>query len=301
MKRIAVIGSLNVDYVAYVDRPPKVGETVLSRSFQMVPGGKGANQAYAIGRMGGSVTMFGAVGRDGNAASELDNLRSAGVDVTHVAQLDAHTGIALISVGASGDNSIVVAQGANALVDRAYIDAHLASLAECDIIVFQLEIPLDTVVYAALKLKAMGKTILLDPAPAPHSLPDELLRNVDYLKPNETELATLTGLEGNLRLACGALLDKGVGCVLASRGEQGVLMAEPSGLRSFDAVRVRAVDTTAAGDSFTAAFAYGLSMDWNPEKAIRFAIQVAAVVVQRKGAQTSIPTHEEIRGLYAED
>jgi ribokinase len=293
---------MNVDYVAYISQAPQMGETVLSEHFEIVPGGKGANQAYAIGCMGAQVAMFGAVGHDANAELELNNLKKAGVCVSAISSMDAHTGIAMIAVNESGNNSIIVSQGANSLVTREYIDSILSVLQQYDIVVFQLEIPIDTVIYAAKTLRKMGKTIILDPAPAPGPLPSELLQCTDFIKPNEIELAKLTGIaniQDNLELACKKLLLQGAGCVLASIGAGGVFMASQEGkCKLYPVKKVEVVDTTAAGDSFIAAFTYALSMDCTLDIAIRFANEVATIVVQRKGAQTSIPTSDEIHAIW---
>lgn len=295
MKKIAVVGSLNMDYVAYVERAPRAGETVLSRGFECSPGGKGANQAYALGKMGAEAAMFGAVGKDGNGDMLLDNLRSVKVDVSHVMRTQEPTGTALITVDQStGDNCIVVAQGANNKVTCQYIDSVLEELLAYDIVIFQLEIPLETVVYAAARLKERKKTVILDPAPAPGPLPDELLKRVDYLKPNETELEALSGIAGDVEKACERLTEAGASCVLASLGEKGVYMADETGGRLYGTRPVEPVDTTAAGDSFTAAFAYALAEGNTLDAAIGFAQRIAGIVVQRPGAQASIPDREEI-------
>lgn len=297
VKRIAVIGSLNVDYVSYVDRLPKIGETIQSEHLDIVPGGKGANQAFALGRMGAPVTMFGAVGMDANAETELESLRLAGVDLSHIARVKAPTGIAAITVIPDGDNSIIVSPGANSCVDIAYIDAKMHVLQQCDIILFQLEVPLETVVYAIEKLKGMGKVIVLDPAPAVAAFPLDLLKYVDYIKPNETELSALTGIteiSGRMEEACDLLLAHGAGCVLASIGPQGVMVkkqAEAS--RVYGAHKVHVLDTTAAGDSFTAAVAYALANNRGIDEAVIYANEIAAYVVQRKGAQSSMPSKSE--------
>lgn len=298
MKKIAVVGSLNMDYVAYVERAPRAGETLLSRRFECSPGGKGANQAYALGKMGAAAAMFGAVGEDGNGDMLLNNLRSVNVDISHVMRTQEPTGIALITVDEStGENRIVVTQGANNQVTCRYIDSVLKELLTYDIVIFQLEIPLETVVYAAARLKEQKKTVILDPAPAPGPLPDELLKAVDYLKPNETELEILSGIAKDVEKACEKLTEAGALCVLASLGEKGVYLADNTGGRLYGTRPVEAVDTTAAGDSFTAAFAFALSEGKNVDAAIDFAQKVAGIVVQRPGAQTSIPHREEIDQL----
>lgn len=302
MKNIVVLGSLNADYVLEVQHMPAVGETVLSDGLAVVPGGKGANQAFALGRMGAQVTMLGMVGLDGNGELELENLRRAGVDVSRVARGTKPTGLAVVTINAQGDNSIIAAQGANLEVDKDYIDANRDVLQKADLLLMQLEIPLETVLYAAQTAKQLGKTVILDPAPVPEALPDELLRCVDYLKPNELELAALTGAPDvleDLHGACGALRQRGAGTVLASLGSKGAYVlsdAIPGEL--FPGQPVEVVDTTAAGDSFTAAVAYALSRQVDLRQAVLFANRVAAVVVTRKGAQTSIPTQSEIEALW---
>ena len=298
MGRVAVIGSLNVDYVSYVEEFPKAGETVFAVRLKIAPGGKGANQAYTLARMGADVAMFGALGKDANAEIERKSLERAGVDISRVIDVDAPTGLATIVVDSSGENCIISALGANMLVSADYIAANLPYLEQFDIIIMQLEIPIEAVTFAAAKLKAMGKTIILDPAPAPESLPDELLKNVDYIKPNESELFKLTGI-ADIESACDALLSRGVGCVLASLGSAGVFIKR-AGCESMrlTSENVKAVDTTAAGDSFLAAFTFAVAEGTDVEKAGRFANAVAAIVVQREGAQESIPSYAEIEPIW---
>ncbi|MET1152842.1 PfkB family carbohydrate kinase [Arthrobacter sp.] len=304
MKKIAVIGSLNVDYVAYVRRQPRMGETTLASHLEIVPGGKGANQAFVLGRMGAEVAMFGAVGDDANGALELQSLASTGVDVSHVRRLADPTGMALVTVDAQGDNCIVVAPGANGQVTTGYIDDMMEILSTFDIIVLQLEIPLDTVSYAARVLSAQGKTVILDPAPAPGVLPDELIGNVDIITPNRSELALLTAtdaVETDLEAALGTLTAQGARCVVASVGESGVVVAEPGGERThYGAERVPVVDTTGAGDSLTAALAFGLATGLDVGRSVRFGNRVAASVVQQRGAQKAIPSAAELYEIWAD-
>ena len=192
MKKILVIGSLNMDFVAGVSHIPTVGETILAENFELVPGGKGANQSYAIGKMHGNVAMLGMVGQDTYGERLCENLESVGVDVSRVRKLSGvSTGIAVIGVIPEGDNSILVVSGANAHVDKSYIMENMDLLEASDIIVVQLEIPLETVMYAVKEARKRGKTVILDPAPAVSDLPDELFACVDVIKPNETELAIL--------------------------------------------------------------------------------------------------------------
>lgn len=304
MSSIVVVGSMNVDYVMDVDHMPVAGETILSSGFSIIPGGKGANQAFALGRMGAQVTMLGMVGNDQNGAIELDSLSNAGVCLSHVGRADQPTGLALIPIDRSGENMIIVIPGANNAVTPAYIDAHRDVILQSDIVLLQLEIPMETVIHTARLAKEAGKIVILDPAPASGPLPGALLKNLDYIKPNVLELAVISGCAQGIPLdveaACARLLHQGVGCVLASLGDRGVFIsgkgAPPT---TIPARAVSAVDTTAAGDSFIAAVAFALAGGKEIVEAVRFANDVAAIVVQRRGAQTSIPTRAEIEALYA--
>lgn len=285
--------------VVNVDHTPNVGETILSDGMDMVPGGKGANQACALGRLGADVSILGAVGNDMYAKKELDSLRDSGVNVNHVIQRkEGNTGIALIAVNKNGDNSIVVISGTNATVSEKDIDDNIELIQESDIIIFQLEIPVNTVIYAAKKAKELGKTVILDPAPVPREFPNELFQYVDVIKPNETELKMLTGFgdsEEELNQAAELLKSRGVKDVLVTLGEKGVYVnSQKKGISQIPAVKVQAVDTTAAGDSFTAALAIMLAEGKSLEEASEFANYVSAIVVTRKGAQSSIPTREEV-------
>ncbi len=302
MKKVVVIGSMNMDYVINVPHAPTDGETILCERFETFPGGKGANQAYVLGKLGGEVAMLGAVGQDAPGQSLCHNLQSVGVDTSRVKHLpDMTTGMAFITVDAQGENRIVVVQGANMAVDIPYIDANMDLLAASDIVLLQLEIPLETVVYAAEKAKALGKTLILDPAPARTDIPESLYQNLDFIKPNEVELATLVenpdaacSLESSVK----QLQDRGVKNVVVSLGEKGVFLRDSQGRTvSFPADhRVQAVDTTAAGDSFTAALAYGLSNGRQLTDAVKLAVRVSNIVVTRKGAQASIPHMWEVEG-----
>lgn len=299
MDKILVIGSLNVDMVVNVDHAPVVGETVLSDRLTLVPGGKGANQACAAGRLGAGVSMLGAVGNDSYADMELESLDSAGVDVSHIIRKDGEsTGLAMITVNAQGDNSIVVVAGANGSLSPEDIDRNLELLKAADILILQLEIPLDTVLHAAKAAKTLGKKVILDPAPVPVAFPEELYAYVDIIKPNETELSRLTGLDctgDNIQEGARLLREKGVKEVLVTLGEKGVYIdSDVCGKHAIPAYKVEAVDTTAAGDTFTAALAMMLAQGKNVSEAARFANLASAIVVTRTGAQSSIPTLEEM-------
>lgn len=300
MQKILVVGSLNMDLVAYVEEMPAKGETVLSKSFGRAPGGKGANQAYAVGRLGAQVSMIGAVGNDENGLLLIDNLKKANVDVRAVTILEeAPTGCAHIAVDRHGNNSIIVIPGTNSLLTPAILDKHICRFDECGIVMLQLEIPIETVLYAAKLAKERGKTIILDPAPAVKDIPQELFQMVDIIKPNEGELATLTGMRADtaehIDAASRRLLDRGVKAVIVTLGERGAMLVTSEGCDAYPVGAVDVVDTTAAGDSFIAALAYALSDGMDMACAIRTANEVSSIVVTRKGAQSSIPTMEEVR------
>ncbi|WP_428770761.1 ribokinase [Treponema sp. HNW] len=297
MKKILVIGSLNVDMVVNVPHMPVAGETILAGNMELVPGGKGANQAYAAGRLGACVTIFGAVGADSYADIEKKSLASAGVDTSHLLVREGKsTGLAWITVNDEGDNSIVVIPGANATLTERDITDNESLLRDCDILLCQLEIPLKTVVRAAKLAKEFGKTVVLDPAPVPREFPEELFSYVDIIKPNETEAAQLLGQPvKNYEEASDKLRAKGVKNVLITLGPKGAYInSETEGKHLIPVRPVSVVDTTAAGDSFTAALAVRLAAGSSLVQAVRYANEVATIVVTRKGAQTSIPSADEV-------
>jgi ribokinase len=307
MPKILVIGSLNMDYAVYVDHIPLAGETILASDFFVNPGGKGANQAYAAAKLGGSectAAMLGAVGDDADGAALLKNLSCAGVDVNPViVHKGTHTGVALITVSGAGENTIAVSPGANAALTEAHIEQNAALIAASDVVVMQMEIPFPVIVRAAKTAKALGKIVFLDPAPVPKIFPAELFEFVDFIKPNETELASLaaqlgiTGDSAQCDIVAGAaaLRKKGISCVLVSRGKDGVYIdSAHEGTHTVAPPDVHAVDTTAAGDCFTAAFAVRLACGDSVLDAARFANKAAALSTTKKGAQSSIPSLEEV-------
>lgn len=286
-----------MDMVVKVPHMPAAGETILAGNMELVPGGKGANQAYAAGRLGARVTMFGAVGSDSYADIEKNSLASAGVDTSRLLMREGKsTGLAWITVNEAGDNSIVVIPGANATVTEQDIADNEALLRDCDILLCQLEIPLKTVVYAAKRAKELGKTVVLDPAPVPQEFPEELFSYIDIIKPNETEAAQLLGASVNgYEEASDKLRAKGIKNVLITLGPKGAYInSETEGKHLMPVRQVPVVDTTAAGDSFTAALAVRLAAGSSVVQAVRYANEVAAIVVTRKGAQTSIPSADEV-------
>ena len=286
-KKILVIGSLNMDMVIPVKELPQRGETILGGSPDYIPGGKGANQACAAGKLGGSVTMLGKVGKDAMGRTLKENLAAAGVDVSPVEETsDAPTGMAVIYVSETGSNSIVV-----------ILQANEDLIAASDIIVLQLEIPYEAVFRAIELAKKHRRLVVLNPAPAPDSLPPEVISKLDYFTPNETELARIAGLPvGGVEEAIAAgkkLVSQGVGTVLATLGEAGALLVTSQEAKVIPTLRVKVVDTTAAGDTFNGAFVTALAEGMDEAAAITFGNKAAAISVTRKGAQTSIPTRAE--------
>lgn len=301
MKNILVIGSLNLDTVIEAPKMPKAGETISGTGVSQVPGGKGANQAYAAGKLLGTVKMIGAVGDDTPGQILVKNLESVGVDTSSISVIPGGTtGQAFITVDENGENSIIIIAGTNGEVTEELVQKHMADIEKADIVIMQLEIPLKTVEYVKDLAVGLGKTVILDPAPAVPNLPDSFWKGIDYIKPNETELSILAGRPLNnmeeIRDGARAMLDKGVKNVLVTLGGEGCLFVTGESEEYYPACKVEAVDTTAAGDSFTAAFALALSRGQSSGDAIRFGQKVSAIAVTRKGAQTSIPSPEEIVG-----
>lgn len=299
MGKILVIGSLNVDMVMKVDHMPVAGETILCDGMKLVAGGKGANQACAAGRLGTDVIMLGAIGNDAYGEMQRQSLLQSGVDVSGLlTKENVSTGTAFITVNKEGNNSIVVVQGANAQFTPEDIEAHRNLIEECEIVILQLEIPVDTVLYAVKLARKLGKIVLLDPAPAPEHFPEELYQYIDIIKPNESELSRLTGIadaQNHLEEAVQILKDHGVKNVLVTLGGEGAYLdSENKTAVHIPAKKVKVVDTTAAGDSFTAALVAMILDGKTLEEAAEFANQVSAIVVTREGAQDSIPTLQEV-------
>jgi ribokinase len=308
MTGIVVVGSLNMDFVVAVDRLPAPGETVLGRDFQMIPGGKGANQACAAAKLGANsvtVRMVGRVGYDVFADHLKASLSAAGVDVSAVHATRAQaTGVALIWVDGSGQNSIVVASGANHALAASETEAMRPVFRGSRFVLFQLESPLDTVAVALKLARQEGARTILDPAPA-QALPAELLANVDILTPNETEASILLGLppgrvsgDAAPALARG-LRERGPAAVVLKLGEQGCFYGDGEAEIFSSGFKVTARDTTAAGDTFNAALAVALAEDRGIEDALRFANAAAAISVTRLGAQSSVPSRTEVDALLA--
>jgi len=308
MTSIVVVGSLSMDFVVGVDRLPAAGETVLGRDFQMVPGGKGQNQAFVAAKLGGNsvqVKMVGRVGHDTFGDQVKANLAAAGVDVSALNSARSHpTGIALIWVETSGQNAIVVAPGANHALLAAEVEAMRPVLRGARYVLFQLESPLDTVA-AALKLaRAEGAKTILDPAPA-QPLAGELLADVDVLTPNESEALLLVGrAPGRIAMSdapelARALLARGPRAVVLKLGDQGCFYCAQDHELVCCGFAVNAVDATAAGDTFNAALAVALAEDRPLPDALRFANAAAAISVTRIGATSSAPSRMETDAFLA--
>lgn len=291
-----------MDFVVEINKMPLPGETILGKSFSLVPGGKGANQAYAIGKLGANVVMLGAIGNDQYGNKLLENLSSANVNIKNIIKLNnENTGCAFINVDENGENSIIVISGANGKITADIINNNIELIDKADIIVMQLEIPIKIVELIAKIAKEKGKTIILDPAPAVPNLNESLLTNIDIIKPNETEIQILTGIkitsEEDIIKAGKLLISKGVKNVIVTLGESGSILITNENVKYFSSPKVNVVDTTAAGDSFTAGLVKSLSENKSIDESIKFGHIVAALAVTKKGAQTSIPDMIEIKNF----
>jgi ribokinase len=288
---ISVIGSINMDLVYRVPHIVKEGETLHSSSHSVHYGGKGANQAVTASQLGANVSFIGKVGKDGFGQQAKDNLANNGVNIAAI-QEEGTTGQALIQVADSGENSIVLFPGANFLVTPEQIEQDSDVIRNSDVILFQLEIPLNSIERAIQIAADSGKIVILNPAPA-KKLPDSLLKKVSILTPNETELALLTGIEPTseekLAAACQVLLDKGIGTVIVTLGSKGAFYMNKVEYGWVEAIKVDAIDTTGAGDAFNGALAVSICLGKSISEAVRTATEVAAYVVTKIGAQQEFP------------
>ncbi|MER6330261.1 ribokinase [Streptomyces sp. NPDC001034] len=302
---LLVVGSANADLVIGVERRPAAGETVLGGDLSTHPGGKGANQAVAAARLGARTALLARVGDDGHGRLLLDSLRSAGVDPAGVLTGGAPTGVALITVDPSGDNSIVVSPGANARLTPADVRAAEGLLRSSRVVSAQLEIPLETVVEVVRNLPA-GTRFVLNPSP-PRPLPAEVLAACDPLIVNEHEARVIlgdsdsdsgadagTGIGEDPGDWARGLLAMGPRSVVVTLGAEGALVYDGSGATRVASVKVDAVDTTGAGDAFTAALAWRLGAGAGLAEAAAYAARVGAAAVTKPGAQESYPTAEEV-------
>lgn len=300
---ITVAGSINMDLIFRTARWPKPGETIMGRGFSTAAGGKGANQAVAAARLGAQVRMIGRTGRDGYGAELCAGLAREGIDVSAVRTDEAATGVALIAVADDGQNSIIVASGANMQVSADDVEAAREGLQHSAALLLQMEIPLEANRCAIELARAAGVLVIFNPAPA-QPLPAEWLSLVDYVIPNETEAGVLSGIAVTDLAAAGqaarALRAKGAPVVIITLGAQGALVADGSGEHYVAPFKVNAVDTTAAGDAFVAGFAVALSEGRGLRDAVRFGNATGALAATMLGAQPSLPKREAVEKLLAQ-
>ena len=282
---IYIVGSLNMDLCIEAPYMPKEGETLTGSGFIMNGGGKGANQATAAAKLGGNVAMCGAVGGDLFGETLIKNLSAAGADVSHIKKCnDASTGIAVIVI-TGGNNRIILEKGANALLTEADIDEFLKTAKEGDIYLTQLENPIDIIGYGLKQAKAKGMFTILNPAPANRDI-SAYFGYVDLITPNETELEIFGGKD--------ALFDSGIKKIVTTLGSRGYEIADKEGAKIYPCRKIKAVDTTAAGDTLCGGLAVGLSEGMKLEEACAFGSKAASIACTRKGAQQSIPTRKEV-------
>ncbi len=285
MKRIFVVGSLNYDLVINAPYMPIGGETIKGSDFMTNPGGKGANQAYACGKLGGEIYMCGAVGNDSFGEALLKSLEGVGVNTDSIKKVDGvSTGVAVIVV-TEGENRIIIDSGANACVNESDIDAFLEKASEGDIFLTQLENPIEAVGYALKRANEKGLLVLLNPAPASRDI-IKYLKYVDIITPNETELEILGGKQ--------ALFNEGITTVITTLGSKGYEIATKAGASIYPCIKVKAVDTTAAGDTASGGLAVKLAEGKTIEEAMAFGSLAASIACTRRGAQMSVPNLEEI-------
>ena len=298
MKKIIVIGSSNVDMVVRTSHLPAPGETILGGEFFMNQGGKGANQAVAIKRLGGNLIFMAKLGNDVLGRQSVGYFKKEGIDTRYIAlDEDSASGVSLICVDDHAENSIVVASGANMLLNEQDVDKMLEEMCEGDILLMQLEIPLQTVEYAARKAFGKGVKVVLNPAPA-RSLPKELFRHLYMVTPNRIEAEMLTGIkianDADVEKVAEEICAMGVKNVIITLGSKGCLIREEGVSYRIDAFKVEPIDTTAAGDTFNGALCVGLSEGMDLKQAAVMASKASSIAVTRMGAQSSIPYREEL-------
>ncbi|MGL5947848.1 MAG: ribokinase [Aeromonas sp.] len=303
MRRLVVLGSVNADHVLRVPTFPRPGETLTGHSYQVVPGGKGANQAVAAARLGATVDFIARIGQDPVGQAMRQGFAADGIEVSGVL-CDEHlpTGIAIIYVNDAGENSIGISAEANSRLTAAAVRTHSDVISAADTLLLQLETPLDGVMEAARIAQESGTRVVLNPAPA-KPLPADLLARVDLITPNQTEAQMLTGIcvtdEASARDAAAALHAMGIAQVMITLGAQGVYCSDASDARLIPGFRVQALDTTAAGDTFNGAFLAASLSGQAFAPAVRFAHAAAALCVTRAGAQSSIPSSSEVQAFLA--
>ncbi len=295
MKKLVVIGSSNMDLVVSTEHFPLPGQTVMGKKFMTNFGGKGANQAVAASLLGGDVIFICKVGNDNYGREMIEKFQKDGIDTQYVTTTDqAATGIAVITVDANGENTIVVASGANGLLKSEDIRNAEPAISQADVLLMQLETPVEPLCTAARIAHEKGKYVILNPAPAPKApLPSDLLRHIDLIIPNETEATSITGVEisdlQSAERALEALKKLGAKDAMITLGEKGVLANDDGKVKLFPACKVQAIDTTAAGDTFCGALSVAICQGREMKEAIAFANKAAAYTVQHEGAQCAMP------------
>lgn len=301
-KKIVVVGSSNTDLTVKVDHFPLPGETLIGDNFITAQGGKGANQAVAVARLGGDASFVCCLGDDAFGNQSLELLKKEGMDTRHIRLIKgASSGVALIPVDKKGENTIIVASGANAMLSVDDIKNAEQDIKDAGILLMQLETPIPALIYAARIAHENGVKVILNPAPFPKNpLPKELLENIDIIIPNETEAAYMAGEqitdEQSALSVIRKIQDLGVGNVIVTVGSKGAYTLEDSKLINVPAFPVKAVDTVAAGDTFCGALCVALSKGFSMSDAIRIGNKAASIAVTRIGAQPSVPTREEVFG-----
>lgn len=305
MKKILCMGSINMDLVMYAEKLPVSGQTLVTDNFQTFPGGKGGNQSVAASMLGGDVRFLTKLGDDAFSEQLTQGQQSHGVCMDYVLQEKGKTaGIAMIMVDKSGQNSILFTPGANALLKPEDVSKHMDAFNGCDILLITMEISPETVYEAIRIAKSRGMLVVLDPAPVPSlPIPHEIAQMVDYVKPNETEAEAITKIavtdEQQARKTLKALREYGFKHPILSLGKQGILTYVQDEFFREAVIDLPVLDTTAAGDVFLGAFVAALSRDESFVECLRFGQTAASLSITRKGAQTSIPTLEEVKELYA--
>ena len=301
-KKIVVVGSSNTDLTVKVDHFPLPGETLIGDNFITAQGGKGANQAVAVARLGGDASFVCCLGDDAFGNQSLELLKKEGMDTRHIRLIKgASSGVALIPVDKKGENTIIVASGANAMLSVDDIKKAEQDIKDAGILLMQLETPIPALIYAARIAHENGVKVILNPAPFPKNpLPQELLENIDIIIPNETEAAYMAGEqitdEQSALSVIRKIQDLGVGNVIVTVGSKGAYTLEDGKLINVPAFPVKAVDTVAAGDTFCGALCVALSKGFSMSDAIRIGNKAASIAVTRIGAQPSVPTQEEVFG-----
>ncbi len=292
-KKILVIGSSNTDMTIKADRLPAPGETILGGEFVMGRGGKGANQAVAASRLGGDVTFVCKVGKDLFGKESVESYKRETIDTEHILYSERSSGVALIMVAEDGENCISVASSANDDFSVEDVESLRGLICSSDYLILQLEIPVTSVARAAQIAHEAGVYVILNPAPAVN-LPEALFHNIDLITPNQTELALLTGVKDDNRAAAKKIIEMGVHSIVMTMGSRGCAIVNEKDFIQIDACKVKAVDATAAGDTFCGALCVALAEGHTLVEAAQFATKASALTVQRRGAQESIPYRREI-------